>query len=29
LQGVQRYSHLTVNQAPSALGRMHDDLFET
>lgn len=29
LQGVRRYSHLTVNQAPSALGRMHEDLFET
>jgi len=29
LQGVRRYSHLTVDQAHSALGRMHDDLFET
>ena len=29
LQGVRRYSHLTVSQTPSALGRMHDDLFET
>lgn len=29
LQGVRRYSHLTLRQAPSALGRMHDDLFET
>ena len=29
LQGVRRYSHLTVSQTSSALGRMHDDLFET
>jgi len=29
LQGVRRYSHLTVNQTSSALGRMHEDLFET
>lgn len=29
LQGVRRYSHLTVNQSNSALGRMHEDLFET
>ncbi len=28
LQGVRRYSHLTVSQAPTALGRMHEDLFE-
>lgn len=29
LQAVRRYSHLTANQTSSALGRMHDDLFET
>jgi len=28
LEGVRRYSHLTVNHTPAALGRMHDDLFE-
>ena len=28
LQGVRRYSHLTVGRTSTALGRMHDDLFE-
>jgi integrase len=28
LEGVQRYSHLTESRPPTALGRMHEDLFE-
>lgn len=29
LQGVRRYASLTESQTPAAIGRMHEDLFET